>query len=274
MQGARKVNILSLSVGSCGGGVNSIAMFIEMVNRGQRVDRILFADPGAENPETYQAVAKFSKWLVAHDMPPVETVRKTTKKAGRFRGANEVLTIERMCIEQKILPSIAYGYKTCSLKFKREPQDEAIVAWDLAQAAWARGEKVTKIIGYDAGEPQRAIESPDARFVNRYPLIEWGLDREDCVEIILAAGLCVPPKSSCFFCPNMEEEEIFDLRDKHPELLARALALEANAVATVGSSIKGLNREFSWKQILEYDAAQGAFFPRRVKTTPCECYDG
>lgn len=262
------------SVASYGGGVNSTAMLIGMQERGDHVDLILFADTGGEKPDTYAYVGKLSAWLEAHQMPPILTVRKTTKRAGRFRGADEVLTLERMCLEQKVLPSIAYGMKSCSLKFKREPQDEAIKLWPAAVEAWAAGEKVTKLIGFDAGEPWRAVESPDDRFVNRYPLIEWGWDREECVETIIRAGLCVPPKSSCFFCPNMEELEILQLRDRHPDLLKRSLDIESNAVATHGSSIKGLGRDHSWKQIIQYDADQKTFLPRTMRPVPCECYDG
>jgi len=261
-------------VASYGGGVNSTAMLIGLHERGETVDLILFADTGGEKPETYTYLAKFSSWLIAHGFPEIRVVRKTTKRAGRFRGANEVLTLERMCLEQNILPSVAYGFKTCSLKFKREPQEEYLNDWIPAWAAWLRGESVIKLIGFDADEAYRAKESPNGGYRNRFPLIEWGWGRDECQEAIVRAGLCVPPKSSCFFCPNMEELEILELRDRHPDLLERALALEANAISTPNSTIKGLNRDLTWKQIVEYDAAQYAFIPRGRKTQPCECYDG
>jgi hypothetical protein len=264
----------SLTVASYGGGVNSTAMLIGMHAKGERVDLVLFADTGGETPDTMEYVAKFSRWLAAKGMPPIMAVRKTTKKAGRFRGANEELTLERMCLEQKVLPSVAYGMKSCSLKFKKEPQDEYLSAWTPAIDAWAAGLKVTKLIGFDAGEPWRQKDSPDPRFTNRFPLIEWGWDREECIEQIASAGLCVPPKSSCFFCPNMTEIEVLRLRDRHPDLMTRALEMEANAVATPGSTIKGLGRNVSWKQIIEYDATQMAFIPRSMPTLPCECWDG
>jgi hypothetical protein len=72
----------------------------------------------------------------------------------------------------------------------------------------------------------------------------------------------------------MTELEVLTLRDEHPELLERALAIEKNAVASPGSTIKGLGRDISWQQIIEYDAAQMKFFPRERRSVPCECYDG
>lgn len=41
------------------------------------------------------------------------------------------------------------------------------------------------------------------RYEIRYPLREWGLTRRDCGKMIADAGLPVPPKSACFFCPAM-----------------------------------------------------------------------
>jgi len=260
------------TVASYGGGVNSTAMLIGMQERGERVDLILFADTGGEVPETYSYVQRFSKWLVANGMPEITPVWKTTTRAGRVFGAGERLTLEQYCLGMGTLPSIAYGMKSCSLKFKREPQDKYIKTWAPAIEALGRGEKLTRLIGFDAGEPWRAVESPDEKFTNRYPLIEWGWDREECVEAIIRAGLCVPPKSSCFFCPNMKEIEILQLRDKHPELLERALTMEKNA--PTHGSIRGLGRDLAWSQIIQYDADQMAFLPPREREMPCECYDG
>ena len=44
-----------------------------------------------------------------------------------------------------------------------------------------------------------------------YPLIEWGWDREECKRQIAAAGLPVPPKSSCIFCPQVKPDELLDM---------------------------------------------------------------
>lgn len=261
-----------MNVASFGGGVNSTAMLIGCHQRGIPVHLVLFANTGGEKPETYAYKEKFNVWLVANGMPSITVVRKTSSRDGRYYGPGEVLDLESYCLNMGTLPSIAYGYKTCSLKFKQEPQRKFVEAWEPAYADWLCGKPVTKLIGFDADEPHRAIQSPEPGYVNRYPLIEWQWGREECEQAIADAGLCVPPKSSCFFCPNMEELEILQLRDEHPDLLERALKIEENA--PTHGSIKGLGRDYSWKQILEFDAAQGSFFPRTIKRSPCECYDG
>jgi hypothetical protein len=82
-----------------------------------------------------------------------------------------------------------------------------------------------------------------------YPLMDWGYDRERCKSIIAHAGLPVPMKSSCFFCPASKKAEILWLREHHPELLERALQIESNAEAGL-RSVKGLGRSYSWRDYL------------------------
>jgi hypothetical protein len=79
--------------------------------------------------------------------------------------------------------------------------------------------------------------------------MEWGYDRERCQQIIAAVGLPIPVKSACFFCPAMKKAEIVWLQEHHPDLLARALAIERNARPNL-TSVKGLGRSFSWESYL------------------------
>lgn len=92
---------------SYGAGTNSTAMLIEMVKHGERADLITFADTGGERPETYAYLTMFSAWLVSKDYPAITTV----KKGGRTE------TLEENCHRMKMLPSVAYGFKSCSQKY-------------------------------------------------------------------------------------------------------------------------------------------------------------
>jgi len=49
------------------------------------------------------------------------------------------------------------------------------------------------------------------RYEYIYPLREWGWDRGRCVEEIVKAGLPVPTKSACFFCPASKPHELATL---------------------------------------------------------------
>lgn len=251
-------------VASFGGGVNSTAMLIGMHERGERPDLILFADTGGEKPHTYRHVHDFTNWLLDHGMPAILTVRRTN-------AAQEPRNLEQDCLDGKMLPSIAYGFKACSIKYKRDPQDKFCNNYQPCKDEWATGRKVVKLIGYDMDEPHRARIPEDAKYAYRYPLIEWNWGREECEEHIRRAGLKSPMKSACFFCPSSKKPEIMRLRRQYPDLAARAVAMEKNAELT---SIKGLGRTFAWGDLYAADDGQSKLFPESHVEIDCGCYDG
>ena len=80
------------------------------------------------------------------------------------------------------LPSIAYGFKRCSLKHKIGPQEKFCNHYPPCQKAWAAGKRVVKFIGYDAGEHYRSDkvllrDLADPKYSKWYPLMEWGWTR-------------------------------------------------------------------------------------------------
>lgn len=261
-----------------GGGVNSTAFLLRFIELGIVPALILFSDTGGERPETYAFIKQFSEFLQARGFPPIIIVRKG--------GMQE--TLEQNCLRKKMLPSIAYGYKTCSEKFKIRAQEKFVrnhpelkpyLKLVRAEAKKAKLDptfkptlhKLVKVIGYDADEERRAKPYVHAEYEYWYPLIEWGWYREECETIIRHYGF-EPRKSSCFFCPSMRKPEIVELRDQHPDLLQRALAMEANAELT---SVKGLGRRFSWREyIASLDAGKACEVDNSEPERPCGCYDG
>lgn len=246
-----------LQIVSYGAGTNSTAMLVEMVRRGEPCAAIVFADTGGERPETYAHLLEFSEWLTAHGYPEITTVRQTTKV-----GEATVTTLEAECLAGRRLPGIAYGFGSCSEKWKQRP----FRAW-LKQTGW---EDVTVCIGFDADEPHRAERGDqyDNGYAKRYPLIEWDMGRDECIAAIDAVGLKRPGKSACFYCPSSKAHEILALP---VALQERAMAMEANADLT---AIKGLGRGFAWRDLIRADAAQCKFdFVQRMET-PCGCFDG
>lgn len=90
---------------------------------------------------------------------------------------------------------------------------------------------MVKLIGYDASarDSQRyrhALGCEDPRYLYRYPLREWGWDRDRCIARIAAAGLPVPPKSSCYFCGSIKPDEVLELS---PDELRIIVLMEARA---------------------------------------------
>jgi hypothetical protein len=253
-----------------GGGTNSGGLIVEFARRGQRVDLITFSDTKGEKPETYEFVSVLSEWCAQNGLPRVTTVRAESPRPERgFEG------LEGMCLRLENLPSKAFGYKSCSQRYKIEPQQKYLNHWEPAQVAWQDGRKVLQVIGYDAGEPQRAKDRTDERYDFWYPLIEWGWGREECVESIKRAGLPLPGKSACFFCPSMRKPEVIELSEKHPELFARAVEMERRALAGGKvTTIKGLGRHWSWEELVAADRAKRESMPEVSCDTDCACFDG
>lgn len=253
-----------MNIVSYGGGTNSTALLIECVKRGIIVDLILFADTGGERPHTYKYVEMFSDWLASNGMPKIEIVKKV-------RRNGDILTLENDCLEKNMLPSIAYGFKSCSQKYKAQPQDKFCNNWEPAKAEWKAGRKITKMIGFDADENHRtAKDYTDKKYEYSYPLVDWDMGRDECLETIRDAGLCLPGKSACYFCPSSKQGEIRQLASVYPELITRAVEMEENAELT---TMKGLGRSFAWGDLIR----QGELFEDGYNSTPemvCGCYDG
>lgn len=258
---ARRFDLL---VVNCGGGVNSFGMLAGILERGMvdQVDLISFADTGGEKPETYRMLDELDSWLALNGFCPMVRVQNS----GMYQ------TLENNCLTKKMLPSIVYGYKSCSDKYKIRPQDQLVKAWPLAQQAWADGKVVTRAIGYDAGEPQRAKIYDGNGYQFWYPLIEWGWSRLECVQAIRRVGLTVPGKSACFYCPSSKKHEVLELKRSHPDLFARAVAMEENAAETL-ISIRGLGRNWSWSELVAADESQFKMFSE-APDVPCICSDG
>lgn len=212
---------------SYGGGVDSTAMIVGLWREGIRPDVILMADTGSEMPGTYDYLPGFDRWLESVGFPRLTIVRNRSPKARN-------ISLEDNCLKNETLPSQAFrggkpGGGACSAKWKHEPMDR----WLLANAIELR----RRAVGFDAGvrDSKRAAKgSGEAKKHKRdrftYYLQTWRWDRERCKAEIVAAGLEVPGKSSCFFCPAMQRDEVRELARKHPNLLRRAIALESRAV--------------------------------------------
>jgi hypothetical protein len=210
-----------------GAGVDSTAMLVELVARGEPPDAVLMADTGSERPETMAYVPLFREWLDQHGVEN-HIVRCEPK---RFKHWPPYASLLENLLTNGTLPSISFNRHSCSAKWKIAPQDRWAETWPMAQAAWACGQKVTKLIGYDcsAADNRRYAHREghcDPRFDFRYPLREWGWTRDDCIERLKAEGLPVPIKSSCFFCAAMKPAEVLTLPAPYLRLI---VLIEARA---------------------------------------------
>lgn len=249
-----------------GGGVDSMAMLIALRDAGITPDLITFADTGGEKPETYQTVRQMDHWLIANGFPTVTWCKKLTLDSTPYDdlGGN--------CSHNETLPSLAFGMKSCSIKWKQGPQDAVLKGvkqgpnkrdphplWTAAQRA---GSKLVKLIGYDSSPADlrrsKRVKTEDADFLYAYPLQDLGWQRRDCIARIIEEGLPVPIKSACFFCPASQKWELWALAGNHPHLFMEALAIEHRAM--VGKHSRWDQEEClydkSWEELINQPADQ------------------
>lgn len=199
-----------------GVGQDSTAMIIQLVFKKIIPELVVFADVGSERRETYEFKELFDQWLEAHGVPRSVSVRYQPKN---FKHWPPYASLLENCLTNVTLPSLAYGFHTCSSKWKIQPINKYIDMLDWAREEWAGGRKILKAIGFDDSAHERkraergcktfAIQSDEKdKYELWFPLQQWGMTRTDCIKLIEDAGLPVPVKSSCFFCPAMKPAEV------------------------------------------------------------------
>ncbi|PSM16294.1 hypothetical protein [Nitratireductor sp. StC3] len=243
-----------------GAGVDSTAMLVALKQAGLRPDIITFADLSAEKPPTLEHLDRMDRVLAEWSWPAIVRCRKETLPGTGYSD------LYGNCIANETLPSLAFGLKSCSIKWKQKPQDHAIKGarsgpnaapphpvWTEAQR---RGVRIVKLIGYDCGRADlrrsRNLPEADADFDYAYPLQILGWNRTDCVRAITdALGVdMVPIKSACFFCPASKVWELYWLAAHHPDLLERALILERNALTGRHSRFDEVEFGGSWDELV------------------------
>lgn len=86
--------------------------------------------------------------------------------------------------------------------------------------------KVACLLGISTDEIGRVKPSRTPWITNLFPLIDAGLSRDDCARVIEEAGLTLPRKSACVFCPYHDDRYWHDLKGQHPDEFARAVAFD------------------------------------------------
>lgn len=217
---------IGLRAVSFGGGVQSTALLV-LAAQGRVAHRtFLFANVGSdsEHPGTLRYVAKVARpFAAAHGIELVELHSR------RRDGSEKTIygEITRRGSRRELIPTRLTngmpGRRSCTAEFKIE----VVRRWLKAHGATA--ERPARVaIGFSLDELHRVgrrrdndVERPE------YPLIDLGLDRDGCAAVIADAGLPVPERSACWFCPFHRAAYWPELRRDEPELFERAARLEA-----------------------------------------------
>ncbi len=252
---------------SYGGGVQSTALLVLAARREINYTTFLFANVGddSEHPATLAYIRNIAAPYAINAGLELHQLQRT-----RRDGTTETLMerLNRPGIRSIPIPvrmaNGAPGRRSCTADFKIK-----VVGRWLRQHGATVDAPATVGIGISVDEIHRANRrrsEPHEQI--EYPLLDLRLRRDECERIIKDAGLPVPPKSSCFFCPFRTVDAWRQQRQAEPELFARAVALEE----TVNGRRAALGRDPVY--LTRFGKPLAEAIPVRREAPPEETEDG
>lgn len=240
---------------SYGGGVQSTAALVLAAQ--ERIDFpiFLFCNVGddSEHPATLEYVRNVAMpYACAHgiELHELRHVRRDGTEETLYRKLTRPDS-RSIGIPIRLAPSGAPSQRSCTADFKIR----RIAAWQRQHGATKHAPALTAL-GISLDEFQRArTDSGIATQALIYPLIAMRLTRQDCINIIARAGLPIPPKSSCWFCPFHRMAQWQKLKRETPELFDRAVALERTLSERAESLDRG--KVFMHHRMIPLDRAVG-----------------
>lgn len=195
---------------SYGGGVQTVALAI-LAAEGKvvRPDVVLFADTGGEREATYEYNRQMAVWLTARGLE--FAVCAAPESLSDALAAHKAV-IPFYGSEGGMLPRV------CTERWKIRV---------LRRALRERGAtSADMMLGISRDEVHRVKDAFVKWCRNVFPLIDLGLTRRDCERVIERAGLPMPPKSACVYCPHRSAAGWKMLARDDPEGFAKAVEVE------------------------------------------------
>jgi len=162
----------------------------------------VFADTGAELPETYENVRLATQYLKKHCIP----LRIVKSKNG---------TLQQTCKKRRVIPSQLWRWST------RDYKITPIHAYYRSLNS-----HIHEYLGIAYDEIERLKPSMQPYVTSSFPLVDEKMTRNDCVGLIKKAGFPIPTKSGCYFCPFNTQERWRYIWKNHKDLYSKAMRLE------------------------------------------------
>jgi len=229
---------------SFGGGVNSVAMMLLLLDEGVKFEAVYVWMP--DWPETHE----YLMMLEERGYPITVITGGETVKGIKEGNLYEYAWLQRM---------MPYRHpRWCTVKFKIKP----LMKYQKPPAFVN--------LGISMDESHRAKMSSINGIENRFPLIEREIDRNGCIEIIRSHGLPIPIKSGCYICPFQRKSQLKELRFKHPDLFCKLSELEKrNNTYRLSTGKKPVY--FKGKSVIDVINEPDAFLFEELSYPPCQC---
>lgn len=214
---------MTLVVLSLGAGVQSTVLAL-MAARGEigpMPDCAVFADTEWEPRHVYEHLA----WLETQLPFPVHRVSAGNLRQDQISGRNSTGHRYSAVPWYMLKPTgeKVMGRPQCTAEYKLRPLQRKVVEL-MGGKRPARGCEMW--VGISSDEMIRMKESRVKYIVNRWPLVERRMNRQDCLRWMMERQYRTPPKSSCIGCPFHTDHQWRELRDKHPAEWADAVEVD------------------------------------------------
>lgn len=243
-----------ITVLSLGAGVQSSTLAL-MAAKGEITpmpDCAIFADTGAEP----KAVYEYLDWLEKQLPFPVHRVMKGD---GLVHGILSSAESGKRTANPPFFADTANGggilRRKCTTEFKIEPIIKKVRdLMGLAKGERAKkGIQVIQYIGISTDEATRMKPSHEKYIQHRWPLIELGMNRNDCLRWIEKNGYKRPGKSACTFCPYHDDSLWRDMKLNDPDSFAEAVKIDKKIREGLSGTREKLYVHRSMKPLDEID---------------------
>lgn len=192
-----------IKVLSLGAGVQSttLALMAAFGELGEMPDCAIFADTGWEPKAVYDHLEKlklilpFPVYIVSAGNLREDTLKRSNTTGQKFSAIPWFMKMQNN--------SSAMGRRQCTAEYKLRPIQRKIV--ELMNGKRPKGGSEVWI-GISTDEIMRMKPSRVKYIINRWPLIEKRMSRNDCVRWMENKGWSAP-KSSCIGCPFHSNEQ-------------------------------------------------------------------
>lgn len=215
---------------SCGAGVQSTALVLLMLDgKLPRLDGAIFADTGWEPAAVYRQVDRIERALVDAGVP-LHRVSQGNLRADAINPDSRFASMPWFVRNPDGTEGM--GRRQCTAEYKLAPINRKVR--ELLGAAppdfrrVPRGRVAEQWIGFSTDEVTRAGRNGhDVQYERpRYPLLELGMSRRDCIRYLERAGWGDTAKSACTGCPYHGNRAWRDLRDNRPDEWADAVEFD------------------------------------------------
>ena len=211
---------------SLGAGVQSSTMAL-MIAHGEiePVDAAIFADTGWEPKHVYT----WLDWLEKQLPFPIYRVQRGNLRQDTIDRSKLLASRVAAIPWHMVMPNgdRAMGRRQCTAEYKIYPLTvKTRELLELKPRQRAKGVLCEMLIGISTDEALRMKPAKEAWKKHRWPLIEMGMNRNDCLRWMECKGYPLPPKSSCIGCPYHSDHE-WRLIKADPDSWADALEVDA-----------------------------------------------